>query len=134
MKKRPIKKLFLATVTAIAVVLLVVVIWAYSTGGGSNNPLDKPWDARSYEQDLEQALEMLTPDDQTALIGGLMYCQKEKTTQGKTYRDFLDLGRRKQNEFMDTVALDMKEFFRVDSLQKDSLRRVENGASQDAEG
>lgn len=134
MKKRPIKKLFLATVTAIAVVLLVVVIWAYSTGGGSNNPLDKPWDARSYEQDLEQALEMLTPDDQTALIGGLMYCQKEKTTRGKTYRDFLDLGRRKQNEFMDTVALDMKEFFRVDSLQKDSLRRVENGASQDAEG
>lgn len=134
MKKRPIKKLFLATVTAIAVVLLVVVIWAYSTGGGSNNPLDKPWDARSYEQDLEQALEMLTPDDQTALIGGLMYSQKEKTTQGKTYRDFLDLGRRKQNEFMDTVALDMKEFFRVDSLQKDSLRRVENGASQDAEG
>lgn len=134
MKKRPIKKLFLATVTAIAVVLLVVVIWAYSTGGGSNNPLDKPWDARSYEQDLEQALEMLTPDDQTALIGGLMYCQKEKTAQGKTYRDFLDLGRRKQNEFMDTVALDMKEFFRVDSLQKDSLRRVENGASQDAEG
>lgn len=133
MKKRPIKKLFLATVTAIAVVLLVVVIWAYSTGGGSNNPLDKPWDARSYEQDLEQALEMLTPDDQTALIGGLMYCQKEKTTRGKTYRDFLDLGRRKQNEFMDTVALDMKEFFRVDSLQKDSLRRVENGASQDAE-
>lgn len=133
MKKRPIKKLFLATVTAIAVVLLVVVIWAYSTGGGSNNPLDKPWDARSYEQDLEQALEMLTPDDQTALIGGLMYCQKEKTTQGKTYRDFLDLGRRKQNEFIDTVALDMKEFFRVDSLQKDSLRRVENGASQDAE-
>lgn len=121
------------TVTAIAVVLLVVVIWAYSTGGGSNNPLDKPWDARSYEQDLEQALEMLTPDDQTALIGGLMYCQKEKTTRGKTYRDFLDLGRRKQNEFMDTVALDMKEFFRVDSLQKDSLRRVENGASQDAE-
>ena len=134
MKKRPIKKLFLATVTAIAVVLLVVVIWAYSTGGGSNNPLDKPWDARSYEQDLEQALEMLTPDDQTALIGGLMYCQKEKTTQGKTYRDFLDLGRRKQNEFMDTVALDMKEFFRADRLQKDSLRRVENGASQDAEG
>lgn len=134
MKKRPIKKLFLATVTAIAVVLLVVVIWAYSTGGGSNNPLDKPWDARSYEQDLEQALEMLTPDDQTALIGGLMYCQKEKTTRGKTYRDFLDLGRRKQNEFIDTVALDMKEFFRVDSLQKDSLRRVENGASQDAEG
>lgn len=133
MKKRPIKKLFLATVTAIAVVLLVVVIWAYSTGGGSNNPLDKPWDARSYEQDLEQALEMLTPDDQTALIGGLMYCQKEKTTRGKTYRDFLDLGRRKQNEFMDTVALDMKEFFRVDSLQKDSLRRVENGALQDAE-
>lgn len=133
MKKRPIKKLFLATVTAIAVVLLVVVIWAYSTGGGSNNPLDKPWDARSYEQDLEQALEMLTPDDQTALIGGLMYCQKEKTTRGKTYRDFLDLGRRKQNEFIDTVALDMKEFFRVDSLQKDSLRRVENGASQDAE-
>lgn len=133
MKKRPIKKLFLATVTAIAVVLLVVVIWAYSTGGGSNNPLDKPWDARSYEQDLEQALEMLTPDDQTALIGGLMYCQKEKTTRGKTYRDFLDLGRRKQNEFMDTVALDMKEFFRVDSLQKDSLRRLENGASQDAE-
>lgn len=133
MKKRPIKKLFLTTVTAIAVVLLVVVIWAYSTGGGSNNPLDKPWDARSYEQDLEQALEMLTPDDQTALIGGLMYCQKEKTTRGKTYRDFLDLGRRKQNEFMDTVALDMKEFFRVDSLQKDSLRRVENGASQDAE-
>ncbi len=133
MKKRPIKKLFLVTVTAIAVVLLVVVIWAYSTGGGSNNPLDKPWDARSYEQDLEQALEMLTPDDQTALIGGLMYCQKEKTTRGKTYRDFLDLGRRKQNEFMDTVALDMKEFFRVDSLQKDSLRRVENGASQDAE-
>lgn len=133
MKKRPIKKLFLATVTAIAVVLLVVVIWAYSTGGGSNNPLDKPWDARSYEQDLEQALEMLTPDDQTALIGGLMYCQKEKTTRGKTYRDFLDLGRRKQNEFMDTVALDMKEFFRVDSLQKDLLRRVENGASQDAE-
>lgn len=133
MKKRPIKKLFLATVTAIAVVLLVVVIWAYSTGGGSNNPLDKPWDARSYEQDLKQALEMLTPDDQTALIGGLMYCQKEKTTRGKTYRDFLDLGRRKQNEFMDTVALDMKEFFRVDSLQKDSLRRVENGASQDAE-
>ncbi len=133
MKKRPIKKLFLATVTAIAVVLLVVVIWAYSTGGGSNNPLDKPWDARSYEQDLKQALEMLTPDDQTALIGGLMYSQKEKTTQGKTYRDFLDLGRRKQNEFMDTVALDMKEFFRVDSLQKDSLRRVENGASQDAE-
>ena len=113
--------------------LLVVVIWAYSTGGGSNNPLDKPWDARSYEQDLEQALEMLTPDDQTALIGGLMYCQKEKTTRGKTYRDFLDLGRRKQNEFIDTVALDMKEFFRVDSLQKDSLRRVENGASQDAE-
>ena len=134
MKKRPIKKLLLATVTAIAVVLLVVVIWAYSTGGGSNNPLDKPWDARSYEQDLEQALEMLTPAAQTALIGGLMYCQKEKTTQGKTYRDFLDLGRRKQNEFMDTVALDMKEFFRVDSLQKDSLRRVENGASQDAEG
>lgn len=133
MKKRPIKKLFLATVTAIAVVLLVVVIWAYSTGGGSNNPLDKPWDARSYEQDLEQALEMLTPDDQTALIGGLMYCQKEKTTRGKTYRDFLDLGRRKQNEFIDTVALDMKEFFRVDSLQKDSLRRIENGASQDAE-
>lgn len=133
MKKRPIKKLFLTTVTAIAVVLLVVVIWAYSTGGGSNNPLDKPWDARSYEQDLEQALEMLTPDDQTALIGGLMYCQKEKTTRGKTYRDFLDLGRRKQNEFIDTVALDMKEFFRVDSLQKDSLRRVENGASQDAE-
>ncbi len=133
MKKRPIKKLFLATVAAIAVVLLVVVIWAYSTGGGSNNPLDKPWDARSYEQDLEQALEMLTPDDQTALIGGLMYCQKEKTTRGKTYRDFLDLGRRKQNEFIDTVALDMKEFFRVDSLQKDSLRRVENGASQDAE-
>lgn len=133
MKKRPIKKLFLATVTAIAVVLLVVVIWAYSTGGGSNNPLDKLWDARSYEQDLKQALEMLTPDDQTALIGGLMYSQKEKTTQGKTYRDFLDLGRRKQNEFMDTVALDMKEFFRVDSLQKDSLRRVENGASQDAE-
>lgn len=133
MKKRPIKKLFLATVTAIAVVLLVVVIWAYSTGGGSNNPLDKPWDARSYEQDLKQALEMLTPDDQTALIGGLMYCQKEKTTRGKTYRDFLDLGRRKQNEFIDTVALDMKEFFRVDSLQKDSLRRVENGASQDAE-
>ena len=133
MKKRPIKKLFLTTVTAIAVVLLVVVIWVYSTGGGSNNPLDKPWDARSYEQDLEQALEMLTPDDQTALIGGLMYCQKEKTTRGKTYRDFLDLGRRKQNEFIDTVALDMKEFFRVDSLQKDSLRRVENGASQDAE-
>lgn len=133
MKKRPIKKLFLATVAAIAVVLLVVVIWVYSTGGGSNNPLDKPWDARSYEQDLEQALEMLTPDDQTALIGGLMYCQKEKTTRGKTYRDFLDLGRRKQNEFIDTVALDMKEFFRVDSLQKDSLRRVENGASQDAE-
>lgn len=133
MKKRPIKKLFLATVAAIAVVLLVVVIWAYSTGGGSNNPLDKPWDARSYEQDLEQALEMLTPDDQTALIGGLMYCQKEKTTRGKTYRDFLDLGRRKQNEFIDTVALDMKDFFREDSLQKDSLRRVENGASQDAE-
>lgn len=133
MKKRPIKKLFLVTVTAIAVVLLVVVIWAYSTGGGSNNPLDKPWDARSYEQDLKQALEMLTPDDQTALIGGLMYSQKEKTTQGKTYRDFLDLGRRKQNEFIDTVALDMKEFFRVDSLQKDSLRRVENGTSQDAE-
>ena len=133
MKKRPIKKLFLVTVTAIAVVLLVLVIWVYSTGGGSNNPLDKPWDARSYEQDLEQALEMLTPDDQTALIGGLMYCQKEKTTRGKTYRDFLDLGRRKQNEFIDTVALDMKEFFRVDSLQKDSLRRVENGASQDAE-
>ncbi len=133
MKKRPIKKLFLTTVTAIAVVLLVVVIWVYSTGGGSNNPLDKPWDARSYEQDLEQALEMLTPDDQTALIGGLMYCQKEKTTRGKTYRDFRDLGRRKQNEFIDTVALDMKEFFRVDSLQKDSLRRVENGASQDAE-
>ena len=128
MKKRPIKKLFLATVTAIAVVLLVVVIWAYSTGGGSNNPLDKPWDARSYEQDLKQALEMLTPDDQTALIGGLMYCQKEKTTRGKTYRDFLDLGRRKQNEFIDTVALDMKEFFRVDSLQKDSLRRAGNGA------
>ena len=128
MKKRPIKKLFLTTVTAIAVVLLVVVIWAYSTGGGSNNPLDKPWDARSYEQDLEQALEMLTPDDQTALIGGLMYCQKEKTTRGKTYRDFLDLGRRKQNEFIDTVALDMKEFFRVDSLQKDSLRRAGNGA------
>ena len=134
MKKRPIKKLFLATVTAIAVVLLVVVIWAYSTGGGSNNPLDKPWDARSYEQDLEQALEMLTPDDQTALIGGLMYCQKEKTTRGKTYRDFLEQGRQMQREFIDTVALDMKEFFRVDSLQKDSLRRVENGASQDAEG
>ena len=134
MKKRPIKKLFLATVTAIAVVLLVVVIWAYSTGGGSNNPLDKPWDARSYEQDLKQALEMLTPDDQTALIGGLMYCQKEKTTRGKTYRDFLEQGRQMQREFMDTVALDMKEFFRVDSLQKDSLRRVENGASQDAEG
>lgn len=134
MKKRPIKKLFLATVTAIAVVLLVVVIWAYSTGGGSNNPLDKLWDARSYEQDLEQALEMLTPDDQTALIGGLMYCQKEKTTRGKTYRDFLEQGRQMQREFMDTVALDMKEFFRVDSLQKDSLRRVENGASQDAEG
>lgn len=133
MKKRPIKKLFLVTVTAIAVVLLVVVIWAYSTGGGSNNPLDKPWDARSYEQDLEQALEMLTPDDQTALIGGLMYCQKEKTTQGKTYRDFLEQGRQMQREFIDTVALDMKEFFRVDSLQKDSLRRVENGASQDAE-
>lgn len=133
MKKRPIKKLFLATVAAIAVVLLVVVIWAYSTGGGSNNPLDKPWVARSYEQDLEQALEMLTPDDQTALIGGLMYSQKEKTTRGKTYRDFLDLGRRKQNEFIDTVALDMKDFFREDSLQKDSLRRVENGASQDAE-
>lgn len=133
MKKRPIKKLFLATVTAIAVVLLVVVIWAYSTGGGSNNPLDKPWDARSYEQDLKQALEMLTPDDQTALIGGLMYCQKEKTTRGKTYRDFLEQGRQMQREFMDTVALDMKEFFRVDSLQKDSLRRVENGASQDAE-
>lgn len=133
MKKRPIKKLFLATVTAIAVVLLVVVIWAYSTGGGSNNPLDKPWDARSYEQDLEQALEMLTPDDQTALIGGLMYCQKEKTTRGKTYRDFLEQGRQMQREFIDTVALDMKEFFRVDSLQKDSLRRVENGASQDAE-
>ena len=35
---------------AIAVVLLVLVIWVYSTGGGSNNPLDKPWDARSYEQ------------------------------------------------------------------------------------
>lgn len=133
MKKRPIKKLFLATVTAIAVVLLVVVIWAYSTGGGSNNPLDKLWDARSYEQDLKQALEMLTPDDQTALIGGLMYCQKEKTTRGKTYRDFLEQGRQMQREFMDTVALDMKEFFRVDSLQKDSLRRVENGASQDAE-
>ncbi len=133
MKKRPIKKLFLATVAAIAVVLLVVVIWAYSTGGGSNNPLDKPWDARTCEQDLEQALEMLTPDDQTALIGGLMYSQKEKATQGKTYRDFLDLGRRKQNEFIDTVALDMKDFFREDSLQKDSLRRVENGASQDAE-
>lgn len=30
MKKQPIKKLFLVTVTAIAVVLLVVVIWVYS--------------------------------------------------------------------------------------------------------
>lgn len=133
MKKQPIKKLFLVTVTAIAVVLLVVVIWVYSTGGGSNNPLDKPWDARSYEQDLKQALEMLTPDDQTALIGGLMYSQKEKTAQGKTYRDFLEQGRQMQREFMDTVALDMEEFFRQDSLQKDSLRRAGNGAWQDAE-
>ena len=40
MKKRPIKKLFLVTVTAIAVVLLVLGIWVYSSGGGSIYPLD----------------------------------------------------------------------------------------------
>ena len=126
--KRPSKKLFLATVAAVALVLLVLVICVYSGVFSSNNPLDKKLDMDTYRQDMELALEGLSAEDRAALLTGLMRsCYNREEIDGKTFRDFLEAGRRMEKEFMDTVARDMDEFFVRDSLQKDSLRRAEPG-------
>ena len=121
---RPNKKFFMATVAAVALVILVLVICVYSGVFSSGDPLDRKLNMKTYEQDLEQVLQGLSPDDRTALLSGLMlsYYKKENVA-GHTYRDFLDSGRKMQGDYMKMVDRDMKDFLRLDSLRKDSLRR-----------
>lgn len=121
---RPNKKFFMATVAAVALVILVLVICVYSGVFSSGDPLDRKLNMKTYEQDLEQVLQGLSPDDRTALLSGLMlsYYKKENVA-GHTYRDFLESGRKMQGDYMKMVDRDMKDFLRLDSLRKDSLRR-----------
>lgn len=122
--ERPNKKIFMATVAAVVLVILVLVICVYSGVFSSGDPLDRKLNTETYEQDLEQVLQGLSPDDRTALLSGLMlsYYKKENVA-GKTYRSFLETGRKMQGDYMEMVDRDMKDFLHRDSLQKDSLRR-----------
>lgn len=114
----------MATVAAVALVILVLVICVYAGVFSSGDPLDRKLNMDTYEQDLEQVLQGLPPDDRTALLSGLMlsYYKKENVA-GQTYRHFLESGQKMQEEYMERVDRDMKDFFHRDSLQKDSLRR-----------
>lgn len=123
--KRPGKKTFWAAVAAVALVVLILALCVWC-GVFSTDPLDKKVDAATYRQDLERILEGMDPEDQTALMSGLLLSYyKQEDLSGKTYREFLEAGRRMQLEFMDTVSRDMDEFFVRDSLEKDSIRRIE---------
>ena len=121
---RPNKKFFMAVVAAVVLVILVLVICVYAGVFSSGNPLDRKLNMETYEQDLEQVLQGLSPDDRTALLSGLMlsYYKKENVA-GQTYRHFLESGQKMQGDYMEMVDRDMKDFLRRDSLQKDSLRR-----------
>ncbi len=121
---RPNKKFFMATVAAVVLVILVLVVCVYSGVFSSGDPLDRKLNMKTYEQDLEQVLQGLAPEDRTALLSGLMlsYYKKENVAE-RTYRDFLESGQKMQGDYMEMVDRDMKDFLRRDSLQKDSLRR-----------
>ena len=118
--KRPGKKVFWAAVGAVALVILILALCVWC-GVFSSDPLDKKVDVTTYEQDLERILEDLDPEDQTALMSGLLLAYyKQEDLAAKTYREFLLQGRQMQQEFMDTVSRDMDAFFQRDSLERDS--------------
>lgn len=100
------------------ILILALCVWC---GVFSSDPLDKKVDVTTYEQDLERILEDLDPEDQTALMSGLLLAYyKQEDLAAKTYREFLLQGRQMQQEFMDTVSRDMDAFFQRDSLERDS--------------
>lgn len=119
--------MFWAAVAAVALIVLILVLCVWS-GVFASDPLDKKVNMDTYQQDLEQILDGMDPEDQTALMGGLLLSYyKHEDLSAKTYRQFLETGRQMQQEFMDTVSHDMNEFFVRDSLERDSLRQVEEG-------
>lgn len=121
-KKRTNKRFFAVSIVAVAVVVLVLVICALG-GVFTPDPLDRKVNAQTYEQDIEQVLETLSPADRTALVSGLMlsYYKQEKV-EGRPYREFLERGREMKSDFMETVDRDMKAFLRGDSLAQDTVR------------
>ena len=126
--KRSGKKMFWAAVAAVALIVLLLALCVWS-GVFSSDPLDKKVNVETYQQDLEQILDGMDPEDQTALMSGLLLgYYKQEDLSAKTYRQFLETGRRMQQEFMDTVSHDMNEFFVRDSLERDSVRQAEGAA------
>ena len=119
-----VARLLLAAVAAVALIVLLLALCVWS-GVFSSDPLDKKVDVQTYQQDLERILDGMDPEDQTALMSGLLLSYyKQEDLSAKTYRQFLEAGRRMQQEFMDTVSHDMNEFFVRDSLERDSLKQA----------